>query len=95
MLLCHLHYKIACLALTEHNNHLESADFGYCKSKPSVLLESHLKSADYSLGQGSSQMILLFYWLPLIHADVMHELDPMKIKLVGLLRVTNELSRQC
>ena len=88
LFVCHLVYEIKCLTLTDLNNRIKSADYGRLgsRSKPSVVLESHLKGTDAGLGQRSAQMILLFYWLPLIVGDVLQRVDPVKLQLLHLLR---------
>jgi len=70
LFLCHLLFQVRCISLQEINNRIKSHDYGYCgsKSKPSVLLESHLKGGDAGIGQRSAQMMMLFSTLALIVA---------------------------
>jgi hypothetical protein len=89
LFICHILYEVkpTCLSLTELNHRIKAADYGQCnsRSKPSLLVESHLKSPDSNLGQRSAQMLTLFYFLPLIIADVILLADPMKLRVNILL----------
>lgn len=79
-------YEVKCITLCDLNNRIKAADYGRCnhKTKPSLLQEPHLKSADSSLGQHSAQMLTLFRYLPLIIKDVVGNIEPMKLLLLQL-----------
>ena len=93
LFVCHLVYEVKCITLSDINYRIKAADYGHCgaRSKPSPLLESHLKSADSSLGQRSAQMLMLFRHLPTILADVVELADPLKLRLFNLLGQIVEL----
>ena len=62
LFVCHLLFEVKCITLSELNNRIKVADFGQLggRSKPSALLESHIKSMDGKLGQRSAQMVACF-----------------------------------
>ena len=65
----HIVYDLKLITLFEINRRIRCTDFGSEFSRPSSLLESRIKSDDSALGQRSSKMLTLFYFLPLLIAD--------------------------
>ena len=81
------------MTLSDFNYRIKVADYGRCgsRSKPSALLESHLKSADFSLSQRSVQMLKPFYWLTVLLTDIIEMADPDKLRLFHLLGLVVEI----
>jgi hypothetical protein len=80
------------------NLRIKAFDYGRLntRSKPSSILDSHMKSEDSSLGQRSAEMLTLFLFLPLLLVDVIPRLDPEKVYLLRLLkRVTDVVFAPC
>jgi hypothetical protein len=86
------------IALQQLNLRIKAFDYGRLntRSKPSSILDSHVKSEDSSLGQRSAEMLTLFLFLPLLLVDVIPRLDPQKVYLLRLLkRVTDVVFAPC
>ena len=86
--LYHLIYEIKCIPLLDLNDRIKAGDYGKSnsKSRPSTISESHFKRADSALGQRSSQMFVLFMYLPLILSDILKNADQNKLHLYYLMR---------
>src|SRR6218665_1783390 len=87
----HIIYECKAITVIELNRRIKCTDFGNESDRPSSLLESRLKTEDSALGQRSAQMLTLFYFLPLLLADVIRKVDPEKLRLYCLLRKILEI----